>query len=165
MTAEEPTLDPMRAMAESHDVRAVDAGTQRAVERLAASYDALPPAVKALAAGLGTISLVGPVLQTYVTERATQARWERVGAFTDDVRAMAEELDRLGRRVDRLYTDSDAYGELFIHAARAAAESHQREKIRLLAQAFLNAALDTPHPHLFRELALQLVADLRAEHI
>ena len=91
-----------------------------------------------LRAAVQLIPYVGGAIDALVATRAERLTRERIESLLDELKGAAEQLDE--EKIDRDFVGSEEWDDLVLRAFRAAADSGDREKHRLVAAILMGAA-------------------------
>lgn len=101
---------------------------------------------------------IGGAIDVLVTTRGAALVERRLTAFIEELRGAAERLGE--EKVDRAFLDTEEWDDLVIRAMRSAADTRDREKIRLYAALLVGAAATDRDRDVDLESLLSAIAEL-----
>lgn len=144
-------------MSESTDTRL---RVERALDRAAAGYAAVP----ALRAALAAVPVLGGALDAYWSAWGDSIRADRIEAM---VNALTETVDQIGvDKIDRPFLESEEFYDIAARVMRASTETRDREKIRMYASILLGvASSERPESGVEAEAALASLVALTPQEV
>jgi hypothetical protein len=143
---------------------AKDRPEERVLQRVERTVTGAPAAEHILnifKAVLGTVPFAGGI-SSLITDYIPSSRFQRLEEFAQQV---AEDLKRVGDKVNEAELQTDEYAFVFERAFRGAAEHYQREKLEAFRGILVNAAIRRDVPQEEREYFLVLVNNLSVLHL
>ena len=111
-----------------------------------------------LRAFIAAIPILGGPIDVLISTRGSALAERRMLSLLDDLREAMTLID--GDKVDRTYLETEEFADLMMRALRAAAQTRDREQIRVYAAILLGATATDRAADFDSESALSAVAEL-----